>query len=131
VFHSIEKKISARVSDFVKAKYGVENAGALEQPKQPFPHRWHGGDVQVAAEGSDDGALGAGRHGRYDGADVLGPGISHSAFRSDGSRIRARRFRIAPGQSAVMCHRGRRTGGVSLTRRAREPGGSRKATVDR
>jgi arginyl-tRNA synthetase len=34
VFHSIEEKISGRVSDYVKQKYGVESAGALEQPKQ-------------------------------------------------------------------------------------------------
>ncbi len=34
MFHPIEKKISARVADYVKAKYGVEGAGALEQPKQ-------------------------------------------------------------------------------------------------
>jgi arginyl-tRNA synthetase len=34
VFHSIEKKISGRVADVVRAKYGIENAGTLEQPKQ-------------------------------------------------------------------------------------------------
>jgi arginyl-tRNA synthetase len=34
VFHSIEKKISARVAEYVRTKYGVETAGALEQPKQ-------------------------------------------------------------------------------------------------
>jgi arginyl-tRNA synthetase len=34
VFHSIEKKISARVSEFVRSKYGVETGGGLEQPKQ-------------------------------------------------------------------------------------------------
>jgi arginyl-tRNA synthetase len=34
VFHSIEKTISARVSEYVRTKYGVESAGALEQPKQ-------------------------------------------------------------------------------------------------
>jgi arginyl-tRNA synthetase len=34
VFHSIEKNISARVTDYVKTKYGVEVASALEQPKQ-------------------------------------------------------------------------------------------------
>jgi arginyl-tRNA synthetase len=34
VFHSIEKKISARVADYVRTKYGVESAGGLEQPKQ-------------------------------------------------------------------------------------------------
>jgi arginyl-tRNA synthetase len=34
VFHSIEKTISARVSDYVRERYGVESAGALEQPKQ-------------------------------------------------------------------------------------------------
>ncbi len=34
MFHSIEKNISARVAGFVRAKYGVEVASALEQPKQ-------------------------------------------------------------------------------------------------
>jgi arginyl-tRNA synthetase len=34
VFHSIEKKISARVADYVRTKYGVESGGTLEQPKQ-------------------------------------------------------------------------------------------------
>jgi arginyl-tRNA synthetase len=34
VFHSIEKKISARVSEYVTAKYGVQVASGLEQPKQ-------------------------------------------------------------------------------------------------
>jgi len=34
VFHSIEKNLSARVADYVKAKYGAEVASALEQPKQ-------------------------------------------------------------------------------------------------
>jgi arginyl-tRNA synthetase len=34
VFHSIEKNISARVSEFVRTKFCVEGAGALEQPKQ-------------------------------------------------------------------------------------------------
>ncbi len=34
MFHSIEKKISARVAEYVRSKYGVETAGALEQPKQ-------------------------------------------------------------------------------------------------
>jgi arginyl-tRNA synthetase len=34
VFHSIEKNISARVSEYVRAKHGVEVASALEQPKQ-------------------------------------------------------------------------------------------------
>jgi len=34
VFHSIEKKISARVAEYVRTKYGVESSGALEQPKQ-------------------------------------------------------------------------------------------------
>jgi arginyl-tRNA synthetase len=34
VFHSIEKKISTRVAEFVRTKYGVEGASALEQPKQ-------------------------------------------------------------------------------------------------
>jgi arginyl-tRNA synthetase len=34
VFHSIEKKISARVSEYVTAKYGVQAASSLEQPKQ-------------------------------------------------------------------------------------------------
>jgi arginyl-tRNA synthetase len=34
VFHSIEKKISGRVADVVRAKYGIENSGTLEQPKQ-------------------------------------------------------------------------------------------------
>jgi arginyl-tRNA synthetase len=34
VFHSIEKNISARVADYVKTKYAVEVASALEQPKQ-------------------------------------------------------------------------------------------------
>ena len=35
MFHSIEKNISGRVSEYVRDKYGVEGAGALEQPKQP------------------------------------------------------------------------------------------------
>jgi arginyl-tRNA synthetase len=34
VFHSIEKNISARVSEYVKARYGVEGTSTLEQPKQ-------------------------------------------------------------------------------------------------
>ena len=34
MFHFIEKNISARVAGFVRAKYGIETAGALEQPKQ-------------------------------------------------------------------------------------------------
>jgi arginyl-tRNA synthetase len=34
VFHSIEKTISARVSEYVQTKHGVEVASALEQPKQ-------------------------------------------------------------------------------------------------
>ena len=34
MFHSIEKKISARVADYVRTKYGVESGGTLEQPKQ-------------------------------------------------------------------------------------------------
>jgi arginyl-tRNA synthetase len=34
VFHSIEKNISARVAEYVRTRYGVEGAGALEQPKQ-------------------------------------------------------------------------------------------------
>jgi arginyl-tRNA synthetase len=34
VFHSIEKNISARVSEYVRTKHGVEVASALEQPKQ-------------------------------------------------------------------------------------------------
>ncbi len=34
MFHSIEKKISARVSEYVTAKYGVQIASSLEQPKQ-------------------------------------------------------------------------------------------------
>jgi arginyl-tRNA synthetase len=34
VFHSIEKKISARVSEYVTAKYGVQAGSGLEQPKQ-------------------------------------------------------------------------------------------------
>jgi arginyl-tRNA synthetase len=34
VFHFIEKTISARVSDYVRTRYGIESAGALEQPKQ-------------------------------------------------------------------------------------------------
>jgi arginyl-tRNA synthetase len=34
VFHSIEKNISARVAEYVRTKYGVQGAGALEQPKQ-------------------------------------------------------------------------------------------------
>ena len=34
MFHSIEKNLSARVADYVKAKYGAEVASALEQPKQ-------------------------------------------------------------------------------------------------
>jgi len=34
VFHSIEKKISALVSDYVGTRYGVPGAGTLEQPKQ-------------------------------------------------------------------------------------------------
>ncbi len=34
MFHSIEKKISARVSEYVTAKYGVQAGSSLEQPKQ-------------------------------------------------------------------------------------------------
>jgi arginyl-tRNA synthetase len=34
VFHSIEKNISARVSEYVRTKHGVEVASTLEQPKQ-------------------------------------------------------------------------------------------------
>ena len=34
MFHSIEKNISARVAEYVRTKYGVQGAGALEQPKQ-------------------------------------------------------------------------------------------------
>jgi arginyl-tRNA synthetase len=34
VFHSIEKKISERVAEVVRSKFGVETSGALEQPKQ-------------------------------------------------------------------------------------------------
>ena len=34
MFHSIEKRISARVSEYVRDKYGIEGAGTLEQPKQ-------------------------------------------------------------------------------------------------
>ncbi len=34
MFHFIEKNISARVAEFARAKYGIESAGALEQPKQ-------------------------------------------------------------------------------------------------
>ena len=34
MFHSIEKKISGRVAEYVRTKYGVETSGALEQPKQ-------------------------------------------------------------------------------------------------
>ena len=34
MFHSLEKKISARVADYVRTKYGVESGGTLEQPKQ-------------------------------------------------------------------------------------------------
>ncbi len=34
MFHSIEKNISARVAEYVRTKYGVESASALEQPKQ-------------------------------------------------------------------------------------------------
>jgi arginyl-tRNA synthetase len=34
VFHFIEKNISARVAEYVKAKHGVEGASTLEQPKQ-------------------------------------------------------------------------------------------------
>ena len=33
MFHSIEKNISARVAHFVRAKYGIESGGTLEQPK--------------------------------------------------------------------------------------------------
>ncbi len=34
MFHSIEKKISERVAEVVRSKFGVETGGALEQPKQ-------------------------------------------------------------------------------------------------
>ncbi|HTC36053.1 MAG TPA: arginine--tRNA ligase [Bryobacteraceae bacterium] len=34
MFHFIEKNISARVAEYVKAKHGVEGASTLEQPKQ-------------------------------------------------------------------------------------------------
>jgi arginyl-tRNA synthetase len=34
VFHFIEKSISERVAEFVRAKYGIESTGTLEQPKQ-------------------------------------------------------------------------------------------------
>ncbi len=34
MFHSIEKKLSGRVAEVVRAKYGIENTGTLEQPKQ-------------------------------------------------------------------------------------------------
>ncbi len=34
MFNTIEKKISTRVSQQVQSRYGVETAGALEQPKQ-------------------------------------------------------------------------------------------------
>ena len=34
MFHSIEKNISARVSEYVRTKHGVEVASTLEQPKQ-------------------------------------------------------------------------------------------------
>ncbi len=34
MFYSIEKKISARVAEYVRTKFGVESAGGLEQPKQ-------------------------------------------------------------------------------------------------
>jgi arginyl-tRNA synthetase len=35
VFHFIEKKISDRVAELVRARFGAETAVALEQPKQP------------------------------------------------------------------------------------------------
>jgi arginyl-tRNA synthetase len=34
VFHSIEKKLSARVAEYVRTKFGAETSSALEQPKQ-------------------------------------------------------------------------------------------------
>lgn len=34
MFHNIEKKISARMAEYVQAKYGVQTGGTLEQPKQ-------------------------------------------------------------------------------------------------
>ena len=35
MFHSIEKKISERVRDYVRTRHGVESGATLEQPKQP------------------------------------------------------------------------------------------------
>ncbi len=35
MFHSIEKQISARVAELVRARFGAETSVALEQPKQP------------------------------------------------------------------------------------------------
>jgi arginyl-tRNA synthetase len=34
VFHSIEKKISERVRDYVRTRHGIESGATLEQPKQ-------------------------------------------------------------------------------------------------